>query len=38
MGNVIAIAQQNEKRMLAYSSIAHVGYILMGAWWRAERS
>src|SRR5262249_44931350 len=25
-GNVVAIAQQNLKRMLAYSSIAHVGY------------
>jgi NADH-quinone oxidoreductase subunit N len=30
VGNVIAIAQQNVKRMLAYSSIAHVGYILIG--------
>ena len=30
VGNVIAIAQQNLKRMLAYSSIAHVGYMLMG--------
>ena len=28
-GNVAAIAQQNIKRMLAYSSIAHAGYILM---------
>jgi NADH-quinone oxidoreductase subunit N len=28
-GNVIAIAQTNIKRMLAYSSIAHAGYILM---------
>jgi NADH-quinone oxidoreductase subunit N len=27
---VVAIAQQNVKRMLAYSSIAHVGYILVG--------
>jgi NADH-quinone oxidoreductase subunit N len=30
VGNVIAIAQQNVKRMLAYSSIAHVGYMLIG--------
>ena len=28
-GNVIAIAQTNIKRMLAYSSIAHAGYIMM---------
>jgi NADH-quinone oxidoreductase subunit N len=28
-GNVAAIAQRNIKRMLAYSSIAHAGYILM---------
>jgi NADH-quinone oxidoreductase subunit N len=30
VGNVVAIAQQNVKRMLAYSSIAHVGYLLVG--------
>lgn len=29
LGNVAAISQQNIKRMLAYSSIAHAGYILM---------
>jgi NADH-quinone oxidoreductase subunit N len=29
-GNVTAIAQTNVKRMLAYSSIANAGYILMG--------
>jgi NADH-quinone oxidoreductase subunit N len=29
LGNVVAIAQKNIKRMLAYSSIAHAGYILM---------
>ena len=29
LGNVVAIAQGNIKRMLAYSSIAHAGYILM---------
>ncbi len=28
-GNLIALAQSNIKRMLAYSSIAHAGYILM---------
>ncbi len=30
VGNVIAITQQNLKRMLAYSSIAHAGYMLIG--------
>src|SRR6185295_6137293 len=30
VGNVVAIAQSNLKRMLAYSSIAHVGYMLVG--------
>jgi NADH-quinone oxidoreductase subunit N len=29
LGNVVAIAQRNIKRLLAYSSIAHAGYILM---------
>ncbi len=29
LGNVVAIAQRNIKRMLAYSSIAHAGYLLM---------
>ena len=29
IGNVIAISQTNIKRLLAYSSIAHAGYILM---------
>ena len=29
LGNVIAISQTNIKRLLAYSSIAHAGYILM---------
>ncbi len=29
LGNVVAIAQKNIKRMLAYSSIAQAGYILM---------
>lgn len=31
VGNVIAIAQENIKRLLAYSSIAHAGYITVGA-------
>jgi NADH-quinone oxidoreductase subunit N len=29
LGNVVAIAQTNIKRLLAYSSIAHAGYIMM---------
>ncbi|MBV9358067.1 MAG: NADH-quinone oxidoreductase subunit N [Chloroflexi bacterium] len=29
-GNLIAIVQANIKRMMAYSSIAHVGYMLVG--------
>jgi NADH-quinone oxidoreductase subunit N len=30
LGNAIALAQKNIKRMLAYSSIAHAGYALIG--------
>jgi NADH-quinone oxidoreductase subunit N len=30
VGNVFALAQTNVKRMLAYSSIAHTGYLLIG--------
>lgn len=30
LGNVVAIAQTNLKRMLAYSSVAHAGYVLVG--------
>ena len=30
IGNVIAIAQSNIKRMLAYSTISHVGFLLLG--------
>ncbi|HEX5045778.1 MAG TPA: NADH-quinone oxidoreductase subunit NuoN [Gammaproteobacteria bacterium] len=30
IGNVVAIAQSNLKRMLAYSTISHVGFIFMG--------
>jgi len=29
-GNLIAVSQQNVKRMLAYSSIAHAGYMALG--------
>ena len=29
VGNIVAISQSNIKRMLAYSSIAHAGYIMM---------
>ncbi len=29
-GNLLAVAQTNLKRMLAYSSIAHSGYLLLG--------
>lgn len=30
VGNIIAIAQANIKRMLAYSTISHVGFIMLG--------
>jgi len=30
LGNIVAIAQTNFKRMLAYSTISHVGFILLG--------
>ncbi len=30
IGNIVAIAQRDIKRMLAYSSIAHAGYLLIG--------
>lgn len=30
IGNVVALAQTNVKRLLAYSSIAHAGYVLVG--------
>jgi NADH-quinone oxidoreductase subunit N len=39
-GNIIAIAQTNIKRMLAYSTIAHMGFMLLGllrGWW-ADRT
>lgn len=31
VGNLVALAQRNLKRLMAYSSIGHVGYILAGA-------
>ena len=30
LGNIIAIAQSNLKRMLAYSTISHMGFLLLG--------
>ena len=30
IGNIVAIAQTNIKRMLAYSTISHVGFLLLG--------
>jgi NADH-quinone oxidoreductase subunit N len=30
VGNIVALSQTNIKRMLAYSSIAHAGYALLG--------
>jgi NADH-quinone oxidoreductase subunit N len=30
LGNLVALTQDNVKRMLSYSSIAHTGYMLMG--------
>ncbi len=30
IGNISAVVQKNVKRMLAYSSVAHAGYLLMG--------
>ena len=29
VGNIAAIAQSNFKRMLAYSTIAHMGFLLL---------
>jgi NADH-quinone oxidoreductase subunit N len=37
LGNVLAVVQRNLKRMLAYSSIAHAGYLLMGVVAQSER-
>ncbi|MCE5233462.1 MAG: NADH-quinone oxidoreductase subunit NuoN [Mizugakiibacter sp.] len=30
IGNIVAIAQKNLKRMLAYSTISHMGYLFLG--------
>ena len=30
MGNLVALAQQNVRRLLAYSAVAHAGYTLLG--------
>ena len=30
LGNVVALVQRNIKRMMAYSSIAHAGYLMIG--------
>ena len=30
LGTVVGVVQTNIKRMLAYSSIAHAGYLLLG--------
>ena len=32
VGNVLALQQENIKRLLAYSSIAHFGYLLVAFW------
>ena len=37
VGNIAALTQSNIKRMLAYSSIAHAGYLLIGVVGRARR-
>ena len=36
VGNLVALAQKNIKRMLAYSSIAHAGYILVAVLARGD--
>lgn len=37
VGSVLAVVQTNVKRMLAYSSIAHAGYVLVGVQAAAEQ-
>ena len=37
VGNIAAITQSNMKRLLAYSSVAHVGYVLIGVVVGTER-
>lgn len=36
VGNVVALAQRSLKRLLAYSSIAHAGYLLAAVWTNSE--
>ena len=38
LGNLVAIAQNNIKRMLAYSTVAHAGYLMVGLASVAARS
>ncbi len=37
VGTIVAIAQTNIKRMLAYSTISHVGFLLLGVLCRHRR-
>jgi NADH-quinone oxidoreductase subunit N len=37
LGNIVAIAQSNIKRMLGYSTIGHVGFILLGIFLGTEK-
>jgi len=32
LGNLVALAQRSLKRLLAYSSVAHAGYLLVAVW------
>lgn len=32
VGNLVALSQRSVKRMLAYSSVAHAGYLLVAVW------
>jgi NADH-quinone oxidoreductase subunit N len=38
VGSVVAVVQDDVKRMLAYSSISHAGYVLLGLWAAAQQS
>lgn len=37
IGNLVALAQQSIKRMLAYSAVAHAGYLLIAIWSHSDR-
>ncbi len=37
IGNLVALAQQSIKRMLAYSAVAHAGYLLLALWAHSDR-